>query len=261
MFSATEANTPTQYTAAHTLPIAAAASKPERDDAPSKKPGELSEAEERKLRELRETDARVRRHEEAHRAAAGSLYRGGPNYTYESGPDGKRYAVAGSVQIDTSPGRTPEETVQKASQIRRAALAPMDPSGTDRAVASKATRMEDAARRALTKKSMDRPDAPEVTTSAPAEMPVSAAPAASPAPDQSGLQLQDQPEPQTQADAPTAPRTDPQPDSQAQSTLSPGDLGGEVWSTVSALSDSTQLKQERRADEMPTPAPHIDVMA
>lgn len=261
MFSATEANTPTQYTAAHTLPIAAAASKPERDDAPSKKPGQLSEAEERKLRELRETDARVRRHEEAHRAAAGALYRGGPNYTYETGPDGKRYAVAGSVQIDTSPGRTPEETVQKAAQIRRAALAPMDPSGTDRAVASKATRMEDAARRALTKQSMDRPDAPQVVTSAAAEMPVAAAPPTSQPPEEAGIQLQGQSQTQTRSKAEATPQTDPQAKSQAQNTLSPGDLGGEVWSMVSALSDSTQLKQDRRADEMPTPAPHIDVMA
>lgn len=256
MFSATEANTPTQYTAAITLP-GAAASKPERDTPPGKqageRPGKLSEAEERKLRELRETDARVRRHEEAHRAAAGALYRGGPNYTYETGPDGKRYAVSGSVQIDTSPGRTPEETVQKASRIRRAALAPMDPSGTDRAVASKATRMEDAARRAVVRKSMERPDAPKVTASEPPEMPVAAASVESEKQGreqaQTGMELQGQPKPQAQ------------PEPEAQNTLSPGDLGGEVWSTVSALSDSTQLKQERRADEMPTPAPHIDVMA
>lgn len=213
MFSAMDANNPLSDAAARALPGRAA-------DKPA---GRLSEAEERKLRELRETDARVRRHEEAHRAAAGSLYRGGPNYTYETGPDGKRYAVAGSVSIDTSPGRTPEETVQKAAQIRRAALAPMDPSGADRSIAAKASRMEDAARRALVKQSMDRPEATVVAR-------------------------EDAKEPQeTKAGS--------------ESVLSPGDLGGEVWSTVSSLSDSEALKQERRADAMPAPAPTLDVLA
>ncbi len=244
MFSATEANTPPRYTAALTNTAAAAASKPNRNEGESKRPEKLSDAEQRKLDELRETDARVRRHEEAHRAAAGALYRGGPNYTYETGPDGKRYAVAGSVQIDTSPGRTPEETVQKAAKIRRAALAPMDPSGTDRAVASKATRMEDAARRALAKQSMTGGEAPEIQTKSAPPLPIRDA-----ADDAQGPATES---PSTNASA-------PQPTS--AETLSPGDLGGEVWSTVSALSDSTQLKQERRADEMPTPAPHIDVMA
>lgn len=118
---------------------------------------ELSESDRRKIEKLRETDQRVRRHEEAHRAAAGSLHRGGPTYTYETGPDGKRYAVAGSVQIDTSPGRTPQETIQKAAQIRRAALAPPDPSSTDRSVAAKASRMEESARRAIAREMMRKP--------------------------------------------------------------------------------------------------------
>lgn len=188
---------------------------------------ELSEAERRKLEELKATDARVRRHEEAHRAAAGSLYRGGPNYTYETGPDGKRYAVAGSVQIDTSPGRTPEETVQKASAIRRAALAPNDPSGTDRAIAAKATRMEDAARRALARESVGPP--------APASMPSEA-----------------QHAPEVPAEA-APPRAD--------QTLSPGDLGGEVWSVVSDLAQSEALRQDRRADEAPPASQSLDVLA
>jgi len=109
----------------------------------------LSERERRELDELRSTDRRVRQHEEAHRAAAGPLFRGGPTYELRTGPDGKMYAVAGSVRIDTSPGRTPEETVRKAAAIRRAALAPMDPSSTDRAIAAKASRMESAARQAM----------------------------------------------------------------------------------------------------------------
>lgn len=186
---------------------------------------ELSEAERRKLEELRETDARVRRHEEAHRAAAGGLYRGGPNYTYETGPDGKRYAVAGSVQIDTSPGRTPEETVQKAEAIRRAALAPIDPSGTDRAIAAKASRMEEAARRALAREQFAKPA--QVAEAAEAEG--------------------------------DEPRSSEVPAVQTRS-LSPGDLGGEVWSSISALADAEQLKQERAGRDAPA-GPSLDVLA
>ncbi len=110
---------------------------------------ELSDREREKVRKLEDRDKDVRAHEQAHVAAAGPLYRGGPTYSYQRGPDGKRYAVGGSVQIDTSEGRTPEETIAKAQQIRRAALAPAEPSSTDRRIAAKASRMESEARREL----------------------------------------------------------------------------------------------------------------
>lgn len=106
----------------------------------------LSDNEQAKVRELRARDAEVRAHENAHKAAAGGLARGGPNYEYETGPDGKRYAVGGDVQIDMSPGRTPEETIAKAQRIRSAGLAPAEPSGQDRAVVAQAAQMEAAAR-------------------------------------------------------------------------------------------------------------------
>lgn len=106
-----------------------------------KKDGELTEDEEKVVRELKQRDQEVRRHEAAH-AAAGGSYAGSPTFTYESGPDGQRYAVGGEVSIDASPGRTPEETIRKADQIRAAALAPADPSGQDRAVAAAAAKMK-----------------------------------------------------------------------------------------------------------------------
>ena len=74
---------------------------------------------------------------------------GGARFSYERGPDGRMYAVGGEVSIDVSPGRTPEETIQKAQAIRRAALSPADPSSQDRAVASKAAAMEADARRQM----------------------------------------------------------------------------------------------------------------
>jgi len=79
----------------------------------------------------------------------GDLVRGGATFTYATGPDDKRYAVAGEVSIDTSPGRTPEETIPKAQHIRETALAPAEPSPQDRNVAAKAVQMESNARREL----------------------------------------------------------------------------------------------------------------
>lgn len=102
------------------------------------------------LAKLRATDRKVRAHEQAHAAAAGGLAKGGPQFTFERGPDGKQYAVAGEVSLDTSavPG-DPEATLRKAQRIRAAALAPADPSPQDRAVASKATAMEAQAKQEL----------------------------------------------------------------------------------------------------------------
>ncbi|MFM8550838.1 MAG: putative metalloprotease CJM1_0395 family protein, partial [Nitrospiraceae bacterium] len=92
---------------------------------------------------------RVRAHEAAHLAAGGGLAIGGATYGYVQGPDGQRYATSGEVQIDTSPGKTPVETIEKARQIQRAALAPSDPSGQDRAVAAQAGAMMAQARQDL----------------------------------------------------------------------------------------------------------------
>ena len=112
----------------------------------SSKLDRLSDHERRELDELRERDRHVRTHEQSHMAAAGGLVRRGPRFTYKTGPDGTDYAVGGHVQIDTSPGATPEATIAKAAQMRRAALAPADPSPADRAVAAKAAKMEARAR-------------------------------------------------------------------------------------------------------------------
>lgn len=117
--------------------------------------GELTDQERKQVEKLEARDREVRTHEEAHRASAGQLARGGPNYSYKTGADGRRYAVSGSVQIDTSEGRTPEETIEKAGKMRRAALAPADPSGADRAIAAKAARMEAQARRELAEAKAD----------------------------------------------------------------------------------------------------------
>ncbi len=103
-----------------------------------------SEAQE--IRKMQLRDREVRAHEAAH-ATAGGGHAGSPSYTFERGPDGQTYAVAGSVSIDIAPIKgDPEATLQKAQQIRAAALAPANPSAQDMKVAQKAQTMAASAR-------------------------------------------------------------------------------------------------------------------
>ncbi len=109
-----------------------------RESAEERQQQQQEAAEQRKIDELERNDRRVRAHEQAH-AAVGGQYAGSPQYEYESGPDGQRYAVAGEVSIDISAENTPEETLRKMQQVRAAALAPVDPSAQDLRVASEAS--------------------------------------------------------------------------------------------------------------------------
>ncbi len=106
---------------------------------------QLSEGEQKQVRELKAVDAEVRRHEQAH-AAAGGQYAGAPQYEYTDGPDGKRYATSGHVSIDVTPiAGDPKATIEKMDVVQRAANAPAEPSGADRSVAAKAAGLKQAA--------------------------------------------------------------------------------------------------------------------
>jgi hypothetical protein len=106
----------------------------------------LSEKQQKAVEDLKRIDSQVRAHEAAHEAAGGNLVRG-KSFNYVIGPDGKQYATGGEVKIDMSVDKdNPETTVQKMEQVKRAALAPTDPSSQDRSVASLATSIEAQAR-------------------------------------------------------------------------------------------------------------------
>ena len=102
----------------------------------------LTAEEIKQLLQLKERDREVRTHEQAHLAVAGSYARGGASYTYEKGPDGNRYATGGEVPIDVSEEHSAEATIQKMRVIRRAALAPAEPSPADRQIAANALAKE-----------------------------------------------------------------------------------------------------------------------
>ena len=111
---------------------------------------ELSTQDKKIIEQLKSRDREVRAHEAAHKSAAGSHARGGAEYTYQSGPDGKRYAIGGEVSIDTSKvADNPQATIIKAQIIYRAAMAPAQPSSQDRSVAIKAKQMEAQAQQEL----------------------------------------------------------------------------------------------------------------
>jgi len=107
----------------------------------STKSKELTEEQQKQIRELERIDKEVRAHEQAHLSAGGGLVRGGASFTYTQGPDGKQYAIGGEVNIDTSIEDTPSKTIAKMQQVIAAAMAPADPSAQDYAIASAANKV------------------------------------------------------------------------------------------------------------------------
>ena len=106
----------------------------------------ITEGEKQQVRKMKQRDREVRAHERAHMAAGAGLVKGGASFSMQRGPDGRMYAVGGEVKIDTSSEKDPEATIRKMQQVKRAALAPADPSSTDRAVAAQDGQIEARAR-------------------------------------------------------------------------------------------------------------------
>jgi hypothetical protein len=124
-----------------------------------------STEEQAEIEKLRKRDQEVRTHEQAHIASAGGLTKGGATFSFQHGPDGKQYAVGGEVNLDTSPiAGNPEATIRKAQQMRAAALAPIDPSAQDRAVAASANNLEAEAGEELQNKGQEESAFHEGTT-------------------------------------------------------------------------------------------------
>lgn len=115
-------------------------------------PDQNSSIEQKQVEQLKNRDLEVRTHERAHLNAAGGIATSGASFSYQTGADGKRYAIGGEVQIDTSsvPG-DPLASIKKAETIIRAALAPASPSSQDYQVASQASQMAAEARLELLK--------------------------------------------------------------------------------------------------------------
>jgi hypothetical protein len=98
-------------------------------------PEELSAAEREVVERLRQRDAQVRQEETAHAAVAGDL--AGPiDYVYQRGPDGRPYAVGGSVGIRAAlTSGDPAAAQRVGARLAAAAQAATNPSAQDQPTA------------------------------------------------------------------------------------------------------------------------------
>ena len=109
----------------------------------------LRREEQRLVQALAARDREVHAHESAHVAVGRQYVVSGPSYTYQQGPNGRQYAIGGEVQLDVSAEAEANATLNKAEIVRRAALAPVEPSAQDRLVAARATQLAAQARLAI----------------------------------------------------------------------------------------------------------------
>lgn len=127
----------------------------------------LSQEEQKEVERIKRIDREVRRRELANRAVAGDYARGGVSFEYVTGPDGKKYAVEGHINIAVrSVPNNPKATIRKAQAIRNIKLT----SGTSpqgRSVSAEVARMEREARMEL--KTEQRKESDDVTKASNAE--------------------------------------------------------------------------------------------
>lgn len=125
----------------------------------SPEPNSLEDfAQKKALTELKLLDQEVRTHELAH-ASVGGATTGAPSYTFEVGPDGKKYAIGGEVSVDLSRiDGNPRATIAKMQKVHAAALAPAKPSIQDTRVASSAAKIILQAQSELAAISLENPD-------------------------------------------------------------------------------------------------------
>ncbi|MGI2260995.1 putative metalloprotease CJM1_0395 family protein [Shewanella sp. GXUN23E] len=104
---------------------------------------------EQELVQLQQRHMEVTSHEQAH-VTVGGHYAQSPSYRYETGSDGKKYAVDGEVQIDISEvPDDPQATLIKMQKVYAAAMAPVDPSIADIRVATEALKKINVAKQQL----------------------------------------------------------------------------------------------------------------
>lgn len=110
---------------------------------------QIEQAEIKQIDQLAQRDTEVKTHEQAHAAVGGSLAQS-PSYQYEKGPDGRRYAVDGEVNIDVSTvDGDAQATLSKMQKVYAAAMAPVQPSMADIRVAAQALQNMNEAKKEL----------------------------------------------------------------------------------------------------------------
>ncbi len=96
----------------------------------------------RVIDQLISRDKEVRVHEASHSINPELIKIGSAQFDYTIGPDGKAYATGGKVTLSTGISRTPEEALSKAGALKKAAMAPGEPSSQDFQALNAAIAME-----------------------------------------------------------------------------------------------------------------------
>lgn len=105
--------------------------------------------EERTIDRLKSRDREVRMHEASHGNSPELIKIGPAQFDYTIGPDGKAYATGGRVTLSTGTSGTPEEALSKAMALKKASIAPGEPSSQDFGSLNAAIAMEFEARNQL----------------------------------------------------------------------------------------------------------------
>ena len=147
-------NASSQGLGSDTLPDNAEGESAGKESAEEQQKQQQQLSEQQEIESLKQRDQEVRAHEQAH-AAVGGQYAGSPQYEFQTGPDGRRYAVGGEVSIDIAEEPTAEQTLRKMQQVKAAALAPAEPSPQDLRVATEATQKAFEARSEITEQRRD----------------------------------------------------------------------------------------------------------
>lgn len=95
---------------------------------------ELSPEEKKRVQELKQIERKVESHEQAHKSVGGQ-FAGAMTYSYTQGPDNQRYKTGGEVGISIPSDDDPKKMIAQLMQVKRAALAPSNPSSQDIKVA------------------------------------------------------------------------------------------------------------------------------
>jgi hypothetical protein len=116
--------------------VGSASPKPNSKSSSAAAPAQLTPQQQAQVDELRRADQQVRSAALLQTSVGGSVVTTGPQYSYTTGPDGRRYAVSGSVGFDTAKVLKPQGNIDKGELLQRAALAPPNPSPYDHQVAA-----------------------------------------------------------------------------------------------------------------------------
>lgn len=90
----------------------------------------------RVIEKFKSKDSEVKAHEQIHASNPNAI--GVASYNYQMGPDGKLYAVGGSVRFDTSIPNDPNSARVKLEQLANGANSSGDLSGADASIAQNA---------------------------------------------------------------------------------------------------------------------------